>query len=136
MCEKSFQLTHSRGVRPEWLYLLDAAGGISTHALTWSATVSGSASPAPITISTHALTWSATRRIFQQCKGLRQFQLAHSRGVRQLMVCFLPADKNFNSRTHVECDAVNLVFVFYFVHFNSRTHVECDIRKFSKRTDH
>ena len=35
---------------------------ISTHALTWSATLSGGTTDANQKISTHALTWSATDR--------------------------------------------------------------------------
>ena len=41
-----------------------ATGGsfISTHALTWRATETAAAVPAPPGISTHALTWRATSR--------------------------------------------------------------------------
>ena len=57
---------------------------ISTHALTWSATPFPHWRAASFTISTHALTWSATVEI--QAQQPRTFY--------------------FNSRTHVECDAV------------------------------
>ena len=76
-------------------------------------------------ISTHALTWSATRRV---CCNVEQtkFQLTHSRGVRPGLIDVCPGCKNFNSRTHVECD----FYVFQTsnpkTNFNSRTHVECD----------
>ena len=44
------------------LYLLiDSIVKISTHALTWSATISALDSQRPLKISTHALTWSATK---------------------------------------------------------------------------
>ena len=59
-----------------------ASSRISTHALTWSATTRRPTQLFGVMISTHALTWSATR------DGV---------GVE------LHA-KNFNSRTHVECD--------------------------------
>ena len=58
---------------------------ISTHALTWSATLEQYIDDNNITISTHALTWSAT---------------ALSRAA------FLSAFY-FNSRTHVECDCTD-----------------------------
>ena len=35
----------------------------------------------------------------------RIFQLTHSRGVRHVAELIATAEKNFNSRTHVECDA-------------------------------
>ena len=58
-------------------------------------------------ISTHALTWSATRRV---CCNVEQtkFQLTHSRGVRPGLIDVCPGCKNFNSRTHVECDEICL----------------------------
>ena len=55
---------------------------ISTHALTWSATASVESSVASVSISTHALTWSATYL-----------------GLDGKLHC-----ADFNSRTHVECD--------------------------------
>ncbi len=36
------------------------------------------------------------------------------------------AGTNFNSRTHVECDAMNHTLLSRVLNFNSRTHVECD----------
>ncbi len=98
-----FQLTHSRGVRPssDWYRHLSV---ISTHALTWSATIDFMERCVRLTISTHALTWSATPKM------------------RQLNNC-----RNFNSRTHVECDFRCFQFYVFTLYFNSRTHVECDI---------
>ena len=55
-------------------------------------------------ISTHALTWSATSSHIGSCAFLCGFQLTHSRGVRPTSPDSLHSPKNFNSRTHVECD--------------------------------
>ena len=76
-------------------------------------------------ISTHALTWSATRRV---CCNVEQtkFQLTHSRGVRPGLIDVCPGCKNFNSRTHVECDLGYITSKDLLDNFNSRTHVECD----------
>ena len=46
---------------------------ISTHALTWRATVSGSRQHHPPAISTHALTWRATCRPFSWVAPIRNF---------------------------------------------------------------
>ena len=62
--------------------------GISTHALTWSATVCAKSKDLPRIISTHALTWSATC-VKSKNTRLRLFQLTHSRGVRPLAICFI-----------------------------------------------
>ena len=35
----------------------------------------------------------------------------------------------FNSRTHVECDRSHAHVQFSIWHFNSRTHVECDVEE-------
>ena len=56
----TFQLTHSRGVRQQQMLLHRCTGGISTHALTWSATLTNNTYFGLNIISTHALTWSAT----------------------------------------------------------------------------
>ena len=121
-------------------------------------------------ISTHALTWSATSSHIGSCAFLCGFQLTHSRGVRLvwldvavLIIVFqlthsrgvrptspdsLHSPKNFNSRTHVECDpwlldlpicikisthaltwsatATETRDMMIAIDFNSRTHVECD----------
>ena len=123
----AFQLTHSRGVRLGEKVVLCHTWDISTHALTWSATV--------------LLWWSTIpRRSFQltHSRGVRQsilwniaydsqfqlthsrgvrlfgmilptsdvtFQLTHSRGVRPLLARSLCCCGDFNSRTHVECDS-------------------------------
>ena len=59
--------------------------GISTHALTWSATVCAKSKDLPRIISTHALTWSATC-VKSKNTRLRLFQLTHSRGVRRISI--------------------------------------------------
>ena len=78
--------------------------GISTHALTWSATWADEFDVSELLISTHALTWSATGSYAHV-----QFSIRH-----------------FNSRTHVECDLNRFYLEHKHLHFNSRTHVECD----------
>ena len=59
---------------------------ISTHALTWSATKSYFVRRLDSQISTHALTWSATH----------------------LFHCYNYTTFHFNSRTHVECDRIQI----------------------------
>ena len=83
---------------------------ISTHALTWSATQSMQGQINCNSISTHALTWSAT-----------------------LLSFLIFGIKNFNSRTHVECDCKNFLLTLGLKDFNSRTHVECDVRQWLER---
>ena len=72
-----------------------------------------------------------------------QFQLTHSRGVRQITGNCACLFKDFNSRTHVECDVLPLGSRQSDWNFNSRTHVECDgflrmrrmvLRNFNSRT--
>ena len=76
----TFQLTHSRGVRPSLRALRSVQPYFNsrTH-------VECDLPVVPTTenkeISTHALTWSATTRVTFLCL-LIQFQLTHSRGVR------------------------------------------------------
>ena len=62
----------------------------------------------------------------------REFQLTHSRGVRQSVLADLSPQLHFNSRTHVECDKITLKTCRFLVNFNSRTHVECDITETGK----
>ena len=69
-------------------------------------------SPAMPGISTHALTWSATTGIAPTTPAIK-FQLTHSRGVRPAGSESRYTNKNFNSRTHVECD------FFDFTHWNN-----------------
>ena len=79
--------------------------GISTHALTWSATVEQEAKEILFEISTHALTWSATHRFVQPGLPFRSISthaLTWSATTRQSHSIATGAD--FNSRTHVECD--------------------------------
>ena len=56
-------------------------------------------------ISTHALTWSATEGVLLADEFF-PFQLTHSRGVRPFAFCFQLFFFHFNSRTHVECDVL------------------------------
>ena len=84
---------------------------ISTHALTWSATFAGHIPQANPFISTHALTWSATGGVGAPPTATR----------------------DFNSRTHVECDAAYNAIFDEKSDFNSRTHVECDKEYSGKR---
>ena len=131
----SFQLTHSRGVRPPFVPYPDAEMVISTHALTWSATLyminyvilldfnsrthvecdrRRTRRTGCPTISTHALTWSATQSVFNSAS----------------------LSFDFNSRTHVECDVLGTIFKSDKLNFNSRTHVECDFSQMTKFLKH
>ena len=58
---------------------------ISTHALTWSATLSLFLFIRFLAISTHALTWSATLLSYA-LTPTNEFQLTHSRGVRRISI--------------------------------------------------
>ena len=105
----TFQLTHSRGVRPSLRALRSVQPYFNsrTH-------VECDLPVVPTTenkeISTHALTWSATSNTHQKIipvefqlthsRGVRRtfhmynfhhfpFQLTHSRGVRPLAICFI-----------------------------------------------
>ena len=142
-----FQLTHSRGVRPCFHMLLHQQMNFNsrTHVecdafpfrTTFSLSNFNSRTHVECdydcidchveyyNISTHALTWSATRRV---CCNVEQtkFQLTHSRGVRPGLIDVCPGCKNFNSRTHVECDLGYITSKDLLDNFNSRTHVECD----------
>ena len=122
----TFQLTHSRGVRQGAVLIAQeqknfnsrthvecdlafirppSSAFISTHALTWSATAVFSSGSCSCTgISTHALTWSATGSVGAPPTATR----------------------DFNSRTHVECDGRRATGAEGGANFNSRTHVECD----------
>ena len=122
----TFQLTHSRGVRPLLRMLprqvqdfnsrthvecdrgmnsIRNISKISTHALTWSATLGIIFGCTKLNISTHALTWSATMLMAFMFR-VKIFQLTHSRGVRPPQSSFIISQNDFNSRTHVECDTV------------------------------
>ena len=99
-----FQLTHSRGVRHPYCYFCSDTTCISTHALTWSATLdrhSASNCYAHFNSRTHV-----------ECD--------------REVILVEPDIMNFNSRTHVECDFWFSVRHFSTCNFNSRTHVECD----------
>ena len=146
----AFQLSHSRGVRRHWCLPTFRTPGISTHALTWSATDVKLWRETNHTISTHALTWSATprrdvpntgycnfnSRTHVECDDNiaiklhnATFQLTHSRGVRPKC----PGRRGANdisthaltwSATMMDSDGTTRR-----THFNSRTHVECDRRQ-------
>ena len=94
-------LTWSATVAQKGQYLI---GKISTHALTWSATETKSYDIPRFNISTHALTWSAT-------------YMATSRSSKP---------QNFNSRAHVERDGQRRAGTEGRLNFNSRAHVERD----------
>ena len=141
-----FQLTHSRGVRPRGVRALTSNENFNsrTHVecdllpLLQSVPLcdfnsrthvecdrAAAAEPVLFDISTHALTWSATGT--DPRSGIPMtFQLTHSRGVRPLWDRYRDDITNFNSRTHVECDAMMQTKLELFTDFNSRTHVECD----------
>ena len=98
---------------------------ISTHALTWSATL--------YTVLTHLsskfqLTHSRGVRLNRIlfADWIARFQLTHSRGVRLFHTACYSTCVYFNSRTHVECDLFVPIVQFDMQYFNSRTHVECD----------
>ena len=120
---------------------------ISTHALTWSAT---------ITLQLNCIMQHFNSRTHVECDrsapgaGAQTiFQLTHSRGVRPKCpgrrgandisthaltwsATMMDSDgttrrTHFNSRTHVECDLSITGRFFYVKNFNSRTHVECDM---------
>ena len=121
-----FQLTRSRGARRDSLSLCRENQKISTHALTWSATVFPHIIISPKRISTHALTWSATEQPCidfphscdfnsrahverdEQRNGNKgnevEFQLTRSRGARPANIVKEAAEFDFNSRAHVERD--------------------------------
>ncbi len=124
---QGFQLTHSRGVRLGAMAIDILALGISTHALTWSATIPGYSPARFLYISTHALTWSATEEnlitlliikisthaltwsatisstviIIPHFISTHALTWSATRGLTKRELC----EKNFNSRTHVECDS-------------------------------
>ena len=130
-----FQLTRSRGARPACSIIRSKSYTISTHALTWSATLTSkplaaaqafqltrSRGARPVGtfgwqrehyISTHALTWSATKRFSIRLRRDSEFQLTRSRGARPSLYSS-PSSciSNFNSRAHVERDAFGLLLLF------------------------
>ena len=131
-----FQLTHSRGVRPRNSRARRHAVNFNSRTHVECDNFQIPQEPMP-QISTHALTWSATviRMFLPRC---RTFQLTHSRGVRPFcLMLYLQQiqisthaltwsatiatappgapKRDFNSRTHVECD-VHHVFRFRCIH--------------------
>ena len=126
------------------------AASISTHALTWSATLQKRGKTRKQKISTHALTWSATIRWRNRTEEERNFNSRTHVECDWRRIPAEPIVANFNSRTHVECDQqknlqLTISLIFQLTHsrgvrpsaisqylggtnnFNSRTHVECDI---------
>ena len=93
------------------------------------------ATPAPAPkkiISTHALTWSATVYAGEK-KTKAAFQLTRSRGARRRCAWLVQLGAHFNSRAHVERDChlgTHLGCDFYF---NSRAHVERDVHRHRTR---
>ena len=86
--------------------VVQADCSISIHALTRSATPDSSKRQLRPSISIHALTRSATRHEWQQFDGWR----------------------DFNPRTHEECDRIGKKYRRNLCNFNPRTHEECDLR--------
>ena len=78
---KTFQLTHSRGVRRDEMFMKYMNGEISTHALTWSTTYARSCK---VLRQEFQLTHSRGVRLMRSniYGGMKKFQLTHSRGVR------------------------------------------------------
>ena len=121
-----FQLTHSRGVRRHWCLPTSRTPGISTHALTWSATRRNG--------DRHSCTRHFNSRTHVECDDSGIFPSAISVyfNSRTHVECDrrkfdnITDNKNFNSRTHVECDHLFHCYNYTTFHFNSRTHVECD----------
>ena len=102
--DRSFQSTHSRGVRQILSKKVHDLYNVSIHALTRSATMINSPTGGALLVSIHALTRSAT--ILQESD-------------RTYLYCF-------NPRTHEECDLQHTVRQELFPCFNPRTHEECD----------
>src|SRR5699024_5798355 len=101
VADVEFQSTHSRGVRqPTVVQLTSAVASISIHALTRSATDIFDSFFLFICISIHALTRSATRF---NVYGYVNY-------------------KDFNPRTHEECDHFTFVcFTFIFISIHALT---------------
>ena len=100
-------------------------GEISIHAPTWGATHIRRR-PRPLDgISIHAPTWGATPlgRLGTQRS---RFQSTHPRGVRPPSCARGTPQRDFNPRTHVECDPLELSGSKGSLYFNPRTHVGCD----------
>ena len=105
-----FQSTHSRGVRHKKENSTIIIRNISIHALTGSAT---------------------TKSQFRKSKSAK-FQSTHSRGVRRRRFGFKTINqKDFNPRTHGECDQIECQVFKDEDYFNPRTHGECDKIEFS-----
>ena len=101
---------------------------ISIHALTWSATLKLDEPIIFLYISIHALTWSATiNRIEHICKA-RNFNPRTHMECDPISTLVPRAIPYFNPRTHMECDPIPLQFCQTDSYFNPRTHMECDKR--------
>ena len=109
-----FQSTHSRGVRHLAHALTVTPLAISIHALTRSATNKQCEYRRVIFISIHALTRSATVILKQNA----------------------PEQRNFNPRTHEECDCTTDSITSFMDYFNPRTHEECDRISFLLHPNH
>ena len=79
-------------------------------------------------ISTHALTWSATFSVSPPCSTRFNFNSRTHVECDQQNGRIVSAKSDFNSRTHVECDCILGRIGGDNLNFNSRTHVECDCR--------
>ncbi len=122
---------------------------ISIHALTWSATYSGSMSAVWEVISIHALTWSATAKGLTELQHGSRFQSTHSHGVRRclrtsamvsnpisihaltwsatalgmiMLIALIFQSTHSHGVRHIK-----KVQIFRDTYFNPRTHMECDL---------
>ena len=86
-----------------------------------------SAPPRDRMISTHALTWSATLRSTRHLSQT-SFQLTRSRGARPHGRRGDRVESYFNSRAHVERDFIRRLSHVGTFYFNSRAHVERDLQ--------
>ena len=122
-----FQSTHSRGVRHDVTLQATGDAVISIHALTRSATLTESLKSLDLIISIHALTRSATTA-GQGGHVIIKISI-HALTRSATLVC--DGDrikrKDFNPRTHEECDVMVVVAFTVNVDFNPRTHEECDV---------
>ena len=80
---------------------------ISTHALTWSATILDLMWMSDREISTHALTWSATRCCARDTRDKSISTHALTWSATYTSIDGAKNSGYFNSRTHVECDKQN-----------------------------
>ena len=125
-----FQSTHSHGVRRHLNDSEDCPSLISIHALTWSATIGRSRVNAEAWISIHALTWSATR------KGKELRTLDSQISIHALTWSATPYPKDSREGIGISIHALTWSatcsrqsWTWVLRDFNPRTHMECDVGK-------